>query len=247
LQKNPGAEIVLNLVGRDWVYTDEVIARSDNSSVVVMQDVIDRLLPEIEVRQLQWLGVKHAEGEWVDGVHGALLADPSPYFLKFAEKHAILKEWSYHLTPKLDKDTMFAYIESEVMHLAQRSSNAITTPTTLGLTPDYKKTAIVVRLYDPESFIQPEVFVATTLATDNVAFANLQDKSVYTIAELQSHPEKYAGLRIVWKGQYSVVYIDMTEINNLLPKIGPKTQPASYGDLYIRAGYGECDTVRGDV
>jgi hypothetical protein len=222
LQKNPDTELVLSLEGHGWFGNCEVVAKSDGKNVVVMQDVIDRLLPEIKANQLQGMGVTNSRGKWVDMIWGALESDPTPYFLNFAKNHAIRNEWRYYLIP-CDKDAVVAYIESEVMHLAQFSSNAIETTSTPGLKPDYKKGAVVISLRDPESVTPQEVLVAETLATDSGAFEGLADKSVYTIAKLQNHPEKYTGVHIVWKGQYSVVCINVDEINKLLPNISDQT------------------------
>jgi hypothetical protein len=247
LQENPGAEIVLNLKGHGWFNNNEVVARSDIGNVVVMQDVIGQLSPELEWRQLKWVGIRNAEGEWVDVVWGALQSNPTPYFLNFAKDHAIEKEGEYYLTPRLDKDTVFAYLESEVMHLAQRSSNAIITNITPEFTPDYDATYLFVRLYAPS---HPPMLIATTFDRDGWYYKHLQDRSVYPIAELRKHPEKYTGWHIVWKGQYSVVCIEMTEINDLLQMIWPYGQQTCHGDLYLQGPLdnGEkYDFVRGYV
>ena len=239
LQKNTDAKIVLNIEGHGWFSNNEVIARSDGKNVTVMLGVINQLLPEIETNQLKWLGVKNPTDKWIDVVWGALQAKPTPYFLKFADKHARKTKDEYYLTHKFDKDALFDYIDNEVMHLAQRSSNAMTNATTLKSPPEHPKMAIAVRIYDPEMFSRSGVLVAETFDTSSSFFANIQDKTTYTIAELRNHPEKYTGWHIVWKGQYSAVCVDMGEINTLLSNI-PYQQ---FGYMEVRTTTATYDRV----
>jgi hypothetical protein len=226
LKKNPGSKMVIDVERHGWITNSEVIAESDGKNVTVMLDVVNQILPEIEANQLKFLGVTNSKGvwggEWEDVVWGTLRATPSPYLFKFAEKHPVKKnaDHHYYLIHTFDKNTLFDYIDNEIMHLAQHSSNAVPPTKTPGLAPKYKKTAIGVLIHDPDVLDQPEVVVAKTLATkDDLAFTSLADKSVYALGMLRNHPEKYTGWHIIWMGQYSVVCVDMTAVNKLLSQM----------------------------
>jgi hypothetical protein len=204
LTKNPGANIILNLVGHGWFNNNEVLVTAEDTQIIINEYNIEKMLPEIQTRQLKWIGIRDKNDVWVDVVYGALHQYNAPNFESFAKKHAKIIRGQCYLQPRFNKDILFDYLDTEVDNLKRISTN---------LTPE---STVVLNLVGRGWFNNNEV-VAGTISNSN---ATISDRYVYTVAELRASPEKYTSRQVVWRGpDDNSVYLDMEKINAILPEL----------------------------
>jgi hypothetical protein len=204
LTKNPGANIILNLKGHGWFNNNEVLVTADDTQIIINEYNIEKILPEIQTRQLKWLGIRDKNGVWVDVVYGALYQYNAPKFDSFVKKHAKQTRGQCYLQPRFNKDILFDYLDTEVDNLMRIS----TTPS--------PESTVVLNLAGHGWFSNNEVIAGTIINSNET----ISDRHVYTVAELRAFPEKYNNRYVVWRGPDDIsVYLDMEKINALLPEL----------------------------
>jgi hypothetical protein len=227
LHTHPGSRVFLNLAGHGYFNNNEVIAECDNEGQIIRKNaLISQLSYEIRDRELKWIGIKNAKGEWADVAWGALRVNPSTYFPKFGNTHTVKVNGNYYLTHPLDKDTLFDYLDTEIYHLLEVSNEptiGVYVPEDLDLKAPHSESSY------PYASIDLHVADSTS-SGKNYRIAgvkplkNLQNWDEHTLAELRNNPQNYAGKCFIYQGSCGYAsYVDMDVINSLLPVIEKST------------------------
>jgi hypothetical protein len=204
LVKNPGSVVTINLAGHHVFSNNEDIATSDGKQIFIKCRLVNELMPLINKNSIKWIGIKDKSGVWKYVIYGSLRTTPSPYFLNFADKHAVDVKGNYYLAHKFNKDTLFDYIEAEIDHLVDYGSAA---------PPDNPEILLNIKGH---SKFNNNVKVAGI--TD---ISTLDDAFLYDIARLREFPERYNAGRCIIRflPNNKVVYVDMKVIDALTSEI----------------------------
>jgi hypothetical protein len=208
---------------------NEEIARSDGKQIFIKCPMINQLMPLINKNYIKWIGVNDKKGKWKYVIYRSLNPDPSPYFLNFADKHAVDVKGNYYLTHKFDQDTLFDYIEAEIDHLADYGNYA-----------QQDSPEILLNIKGHGNFNNNEVVAGVT------DISSLDDAFIYDIDHLRGFPARYSAGRCIVRflPNNKAVYVDMKVIDALMPEI----ENSQFKWLGFREGtYFDYDVVWGEA